>query len=264
VSAAANLLEWLAVTPFRVALVVISVPALLLTAAGLLVVRRVFAEDIAAAGGVAGPKAGYMAETYAVLLGLMLAAAFASYQEAQETVVGEGQALKAILRVAPRLEGAQGAVLAGAIRDYARLVAEEEWPKLPMGEADPAAERAFERLFEVGTSAMTDVGFGAAGFLAATQVQGLLEEVLRRRTERLAAGPGRPLADLLSQIVVGLTLLAVAIPWFLESRSLALHLILSGLLVVSYVALITLSVELLYPFAGQIALDPGPIRAVLG
>jgi hypothetical protein len=133
-----------------------------------------------------------------------------------------------------------------------------------MGEADPATERAFERLFEVGTSAVTDVGLGTASFLAATQVQGLLEEVLRRRAERLAAGPGRPLADLLSQIVVGLTLLAVAIPWFLESRSLALHLIPSGLLVVSYVALITLSVELLYPFAGQIALDPGPIRAVLG
>jgi CHASE2 domain-containing sensor protein len=95
------------------------------------------------------------------------------------------------------------------------------------------------------------------------QVQGLLQDVLRRRTTRLAAGPGRPLAELLSEILVGLTLVAVAIPWFLESRSFVLHLLLSGMLVMSYIALITLSVELLYPFAGQVALGPEPFQAVL-
>jgi hypothetical protein len=260
---AANLLEWLAVTPFRVALVVIAIPALLATSAGLLLVRWVFADDIAGASGMAGSKAGYMAETYAVLLGLMLAASFAGYQGMQETVLGEGQSLKAIMHVAPQLPAPQRAAVEAAVQDYARLVVENEWPRLALGDADEAAERAFERLFEAGTAVASEVGFGAAGFFAASQIQGLLQEVLRRRTERLAAGPGRPLADLLSEILVGLALVAVAIPWFLESRSLILHLLLSGMLVITYITLITLSVELLYPFAGQIALDPEPIRAVL-
>ncbi len=42
-----------------------------------------------------------------------------------------------------------------------------------------------------------------------------------------------------------------------------LHLLLSGMLVLTYIALITLSVELLYPFAGQVALAPEPFQALL-
>jgi hypothetical protein len=131
-----------------------------------------------------------------------------------------------------------------------------------LGEADDAAEAAFQRLFTIAARPPGDAGLGAS-FLAVNQVQGLLQDVLRRRTTRLAAGPGRPLAELLSEILVGLTLVAVAIPWFLESRSFVLHLLLSGMLVMSYIALITLSVELLYPFAGQVALGPEPFQAVL-
>jgi hypothetical protein len=259
---ASNLLEWLAITPFRVALLVIGVPALVVTTTGLLLVRRIFADELATADRVAGSKAGYMAETYGVLLGLMLAAAFASYQEMQDTILGEGQSLKAIMHVAPSLPGTQGTELAEGIRRYAQHVVEDEWPKLAFGDGDEAAENAFQRLFEIAARPPGDAGF-AASFLAANQVQVLLQDVLRRRSSRLAAGPGRPLAELLSEVLIGLTLAAVAIPWFLESRSIVLHLLLSGMLVLTYIALITLSVELLYPFAGQVALAPEPFQALL-
>jgi hypothetical protein len=259
---ASNLLEWLAITPFRVALLVIAVPALIVTSIGILLVRRIFADELATADRVTGSKAGYMAETYGVVLGLMLAAAFAGYQDMQDTVLGESESLKAILHVSPNLPGAQRAELEEGVRRYAQLVIEDEWPKLALGEADDAAEAAFQRLFTIAARPPGDAGLGAS-FLAVNQVQGLLQDVLRRRTTRLAAGPGRPLAELLSEILVGLTLVAVAIPWFLESRSFVLHLLLSGMLVMSYIALITLSVELLYPFAGQVALGPEPFQAVL-
>lgn len=259
---ASNLLEWLAITPFRVALLVISIPALIVTTAGLLLVRRIFADELATADRVAGSKAGYMAETYAVLLGLMLATAFASYQEMQDTVLGEGESLRAILHVAPSLPGAQSGELEEGVRRYARHVVEDEWPKLAFGGSDEAAEAAFQRLFEIAARPPGDAGLGAS-FIAANQVQILLQDVLRRRTSRLASGPGRPLAELLSEVLMGLTLVSVAIPWFLESRSVVLHVILSGMLVVTYLALITLSVDLLYPFAGQVALGPEPFQAVL-
>ena len=196
----------------------IGVPALIITGIGILLVRRIFADELATADRVTGSKAGYMAETYGVVLGLMLAAAFAGYQEMQETVLGESQSLKAILHVTPNLPGAQRAELEEGVRRYVQLVIEDEWPKLALGEADDAAEATFQRLFTIAAQPPGDAGLGAS-FLAVNQVQGLLQDVLRRRTTRLAAGPGRPLAELLSEILVGLTLVAVAIPWFLDSRS---------------------------------------------
>jgi hypothetical protein len=84
-----------------------------------------------------------------VVLGLMLAAAFAGYQDMQDTVLGESESLKAILHVSPNLPGAQRAELEEGVRRYAQLVIGDEWPKLALGEADDAAEAAFQRLFTI-------------------------------------------------------------------------------------------------------------------
>jgi hypothetical protein len=70
---------------------------------------------------------------YAVLLALVVIAAWEELEEARATVRDEANELAEVFWLAHRLPGPEGPRLQGLARSYARVVAEEEWPLMAQG-----------------------------------------------------------------------------------------------------------------------------------
>jgi hypothetical protein len=259
--APANLLQWTAVQPMGVGLVVLGVPAVVLTWAGVVLVRLALA-DTPPAETVVSTKAGYLAETYALLLGMLLVAALAEFQDMQTTVAAEAGKLAAIRSLASGLDPGDRAAWRGAIGAYAHAVAEQEWPELALGGHSAAADRALDRLFEL--LGRTPAPPGSAAAIVLPRVGELLQAVVDHRAARITNGPPDAAEGHLGRALLVLTVLAIAVPWFLRSANLLVHLVLAGLLTLAYIGLIVMAVDLFYPFAGGMHLGPEPLALLSG
>lgn len=248
-----NLLQWTALQPPNVALVVLGVPAVLLTWFGVVVVRQALA-DTPPADAIVSTKAGYLAETYAILLGMLLVAALAEFQDMQTTVAAEAGKLAAIRSLTAGLEPVDRAAWDEAVSSYARVVAQEEWPELALGGHSAGVDRALERLFTLVGGTSAPPGSPAATILPRTGE--LLQAVVDHRAARVTNGPPDAAEGELGRALLILTAIAIAVPWFLRSTNLLIHLLLAGLLTLAYIALIVTAIDLFYPFAGGMHLGP--------
>ena len=253
-----NLLEWFASLSFDVAVFVLYVPALVVTALGTLVVRWVFSDQVAPDSAVTPTKVGFMAEVYSVMLGFLVAVAYAQYGETRTSVRHEVESLKMIQAVAGDF-GAEAAPLQDAVVNYAQAVVEGEWELLAFGDESPQVEAALGALFD----ALPDPDGSLNAALTVNQLRGLIQNVAANRVERISAAPDTRIADLLSGVLVLVTGLAISIAWFLRGPSVLLHLILGGILVTTFLSLILLSVELIYPFAGDLSISPDEFRGLI-
>lgn len=257
----ANFLQWTALQPTGVALLVLGLPALLLTWVGVGLVRLALA-DTPPADGLVSTKAGYLAETYALVLGMLLVAALAEFQDMQQTVAAEAGKLAAIDALGSSLEPGQRLRWREAVGSYARAVAEEEWPEMQLGGRSAAADRALDRLFALLGQQPAPPGSAAAVVLP--RAGELLQAVVDHRAARLSNGPPDAAEGQLGRVLLALTALAVAVPWFLRPANLLVHLILAGLLTLAYIGLIVVAIDLFYPFAGGMRLGPEPLAALAG
>ena len=119
-NAPSNLLEWLASLPFDVAVFVLYVPALVLTAFGTLLVRWLFSDHVAPESSVGPTKVGFMAQVYSVMLGFLVAATYAQYGETRTWVRQEVESLRLIRNITSDVATPQAEALKTAVSDYAR------------------------------------------------------------------------------------------------------------------------------------------------
>jgi hypothetical protein len=259
--APANLLQWTAVQPVGVGLVVLGVPAVVLTWLGVILVRLALA-DTPPADAVVSTKAGYLAETYALLLGMLLVAALAEFQDMQTTVAAEAGKLAAMRSLASGLAPGDRTAWSEAIGSYAQAVAHEEWPELALGGRSAAADQALDRLFAL--LGRTSAPPGSAAAIVLPRAGELLQAVVDHRAARITNGPPDEAEGHLGRALLVLTAVAVAVPWFLRSANLLVHLVLAGLLTLAYIGLIVMAVDLFYPFAGGMRLAPDPIAHLSG
>lgn len=259
---ASNFLEWLAETPFLVAFLVIAIPGILISTLGILLVRAFYPSEYRITGTAAHAKINYMAEIYAVMIGLFLVSAFEQYQDMQTTVRNEALALRALTQTSAQFSpDAQGA-LPDLIQAYLRTVIEEEWPLLKFGDESQTAQVDLDRIFagiaEAGRYSAEDRGI-------AIQAQQIATQVLTRRAERVTNGPGSgdALPNMLSSVLMVLTLVAIALPWFVYTPYAIVHILLGTALVVVFISLIILAVKMLYPFAGELMIPPDDFIAAM-
>lgn len=255
-----NLLQWTALQPLPVALTVLGIPAVMLTWIGVLVVRALM-HDTPTGEAVVATKTSFIAEVYAVLLGMLLVAAMSEFQGMQTVVLAEAQKLGAVKSLAEGLGTEDGRRLATAVDRYARAVVEQEWAELALGGQSDAADVALAGLWrQVGALGAAPSGMGMA---ASIQVGGLLRDVVDHRAERVTNGPPDAAEGELGEALLALTLVAIAVPWFMRSTNLLVHLLLAAVLTVTYVGMIVFAIDLFYPFAGSLHLGPEPFAAVL-
>lgn len=260
-----NLMEWVADTPFIIGFLFLGTPALILSILGIGLIRFAYSRTDLERTVVGVAKVNYMAEVYAMVLGLFVVAAYESFQEMEKTVEEEALMLVALDRTLTGLPDAQASPLRQQLHDYVRLVVEEEWEVQRFGGVSSAAERELNRLIS-SMSAMVSLpaddaeGLSHSVYLAANEY---LAAIVANRADRLAATPDRDLSSLYSNVLIAVTIVALVMPWFVFSPFASIHVMLAAALVTVFVSLIVLAVHTLYPFAGNLTITPEPFERIL-
>jgi len=257
-----NLLEWVADTRYLFAFLIIAIPSLMISILGILFVRAVYPDAERMSSRVVSAKVNYMAETYAVVLGLFLVGAFNDFQSMQTVIKTEALALRALHETAANLPREGTDDIRELVRSYTRTVIAEEWPLMKFGDESSSAQKDLDRIFAtISSAAAASDEYQGVGF----QAQRLAQQIMTQRAIRLTNGPGNgdTLSGAFSHFLLVLTLIAIALPWFLYTPHPLLHIVTGGALIVVFISSIVLAVKMLYPFAGELALQPTDFKAAL-
>lgn len=251
-----TLLEWVADTGYIEAFLIIVLPAFLITILGILFVRAVYPPEELSGSQVASAKMNYMSEIYSVVLGLILVGAFSNYLDMVTVVKTEAFALRGLHDFALNLRQPEGDRLAEQIRHYTRSVATEEWPLMKFGEDSQKTQQELDRIFG---------GIARISDQRSVSLERLAQEVLTQRAIRVSSsfGDGDTLSRAFSHFLALITFAAIALPWFLYSPHPLLHILTGGMLTTVFVSIIVMSVKMLYPFAGELAIQPTEFQMAL-
>src|SRR5215213_397229 len=144
-----------------VAVVFIVLIAVLVSLLGLALVRRVVpTSEIAAHTDVAGYVYAVIGVIYAVVLALVVIAAWEEYRDAREAATDEASAVLNLARAANGWPAGDSDQVESALVAYARHVVDVEWPAMARGDFGPTADtvtenRLWQALNEADESAAT-------------------------------------------------------------------------------------------------------------
>ena len=118
--------------------------------AGLILLRRFgYFRNLVISHEASGQYLSIVGTLYAVLLGLIVVDAMERFQHATTLVGEESNALAELIYLAGRMPGPIKADIHRRSADYARLVMDEEWPRMAEGRHLPEARRACFELMRV-------------------------------------------------------------------------------------------------------------------
>lgn len=251
---------WVAqLSPFEAATWIIGF-AIVLSVLCVILVGALFDPLISEASQVGSSNFGYIAEIYAVVLGLIAVVGFAEYQETRANLVNESALLRIVSTAVDGLPAGDSAVLRRHLRDYLEVTIAEEWPAMALGEASARAGAALDRLmqatYRVRPEAMPDM-------FTLAQLRDLLAELGTLRAQRITTSPDRNVMDVLVPVFGLTTMIAVLLGWFILGYSVYVQFAVSTLVIVVVLSIIYLSTILLFPFSSIIQLQPDDMRAVL-
>ena len=197
---------------------------------------------------------------YAVLMGLVVVAAWQQFQDARSTADGEADELAEIFWLGHRLPPAEGRRLQELARSYARVVVDEEWPMMAHGESSP---RAWDLIDEIRLTIQNQDPHTKAEQVLYQQGLERVHDLADARRDRLGESrEGIPLI-LWAVLVVG-AIVTVSFTYLFGMDSNTTHtLMVAALALVIGLVLFTIG-SLEYPFAGDVQLSPEAFYQVLG
>lgn len=211
---------------------------------------------------VGAAKFQFIAEVYAVSLGLALIGAFDHFTNAQTSVQREAATLEALSRAADAYDRPEQTTLRtqmkAAVRDYARAVVEREWATMSFGVA------SFEvnaRLKELSNAfILADPITPRQETLQQNTVE-WVREIGELRSFRLTT-VSRSLIAMVWLITLVGTGLAVIFPWFFGSPNIVVQGLMSCLLSAFLVLHLIVVLHLAYPFVGETSVSPQALIAL--
>ena len=234
---------------------------ILVSVGGLILVQRwVSIEQRKRHNDVAGFIYAVLGIAYAVLLGLVVVAAWEQFQTARNTAEREADELAEIFWLGHRLPPAEGHRLQELSRSYARVVVDEEWPMLARGESSP---RAWALIDEIRLTLQNQDPHTQAEQVLYDQGLERIHDLADARRDRLVeAREGIPLM-LWVVLVVG-AIVTVGFTYLFGMDSNTTHTLMVALLalVIGLVLFTIGSIE--YPFSGDVRLSPEAFHQVLG
>lgn len=255
--APSNFLNWLGSISFDVAFILVLLPTIVLAIVGTLLVRVLFAGRLTQGSAVGPTKNQVSAQIYAVVLGFILVYGFSEFNDARQNVLKETAALGRLMAQAHLAGEAAGPSIVAAIRGYAGTVATKEWPLMANGGESAEAVTWLRKL----DNSVLSGGASDAGLIKMRLSQ-LLDEVVARRVDRIAAAPDPALANIIFELLLIGALLAITTGWFLRGPSVFVHLILVTMITSSVITMMVLSAQLLYPFSGPVSISPEPFLSL--
>jgi hypothetical protein len=244
-----------------VAIAVIVLIAVLLSLIGLAVVRRLAPiDELAQHTDVAGYVYAVIGVIYAVVLALVVIAAWEEYRDARAAVADEASAVLNLARAANGWPAEDRAGVETALVAYARQVVDVEWPAMARGDFGPASDSVtVNQLWQ----ALNDADASAAAKSASYEVALLqLDDLGEARRNRLLFGQeGLPTS--MAVILITGAVVTVGFAYLFVIDNGLLHALMIASLAVLVVLLLLLQFQLGMPFQGVSAIEPTAMKLVL-
>jgi Protein of unknown function (DUF4239) len=205
---------------------------------------------------VSSQMLGVVAALFGLLLAFIIVIAYQNYADAQSNVTGEADALAAIVRDSGAFQPTERDRVRASIAAYVRTVADDEWPRMRKGNDSAQAWADINGIFAV-LQRVEPKSPSAVAFYDDSVRQ--LNVALDARRNRLDdAGGGLPWVIGALLFVGSLVIVGYAV--LIGSRSFWFHAIGAGAIVLIIGMSLVVLVALIYPFSGDLAIDPGPFE----
>jgi hypothetical protein len=244
-----------------VAVVFIVLMAVLVSLIGLALVRRLAPiDELAQHTDVAGYVYAVIGVIYAVVLALVVIAAWEEYRDAREAVDDEASAVLNLARAANGWPAGDRDKVEAALTGYARQVVDVEWPAMARGDFDPTADTVMENQL---WQALNEADETAAAKSASYEVALLqLDDLGEARRNRLLLGQeGLPMS--MAVILVIGAVVTVGFAYLFAVDNGLLHGLMIASLAVLVALLLLLQFQLGLPFQGVSAIEPTAMELVL-
>jgi hypothetical protein len=232
----------------------------LVSVAGLVLVQRMVPVELRKQhNDVAGFIYAVLGIAYAVLLGLVVVAAWEQFQTARNTTEREASELAEVFWLGHRLPEAEGHRLQELARSYARVVVDEEWPLIARGGSSP---RAWELMDEIRLTIQNmNPDTEAEQVLYEQGLERVYDLADARRDRLLDAREGIP--PILWVVLVVGAIVTVGFTYLFGLDDTTTHMLMVALLAL-IIGLILFTIgSLEYPFSGDIRLGPDAFELVL-
>jgi uncharacterized membrane protein len=232
----------------------------LVSVAGLVLVQRMVPVELRKQhNDVAGFIYAVLGIAYAVLLGLVVVAAWEQFQTARNTTEREASELAEVFWLGHRLPEAEGHRLQELARSYARVVVDEEWPLIARGGSSP---RAWELMDEIRLTIQNmNPDTEAEQVLYEQGLERVYDLADARRDRLLDAREGIP--PILWVVLVVGAIVTVGFTYLFGLDDTTTHMLMVALLAL-VIGLILFTIgSLEYPFSGNVRLGPDAFELVL-
>ena len=232
----------------------------LVSVAGLVLVQRMVPVELRKQhNDVAGFIYAVLGIAYAVLLGLVVVAAWEQFQTARNTTEREASELAEVFWLGHKLPEAEGHRLQELARSYARVVVDEEWPLIARGGSSP---RAWELMDEIRLTIQNmNPDTEAEQVLYDQGLERVYDLADARRDRLLDAREGIP--PILWVVLVVGAIVTVGFTYLFGLDDTTTHILMVALLAL-IIGLILFTIgSLEYPFSGNVRLGPDAFELVL-
>ncbi len=234
--------------------------SVLVAVAGLALVQRLVPSQLRQEhNDVAGFIYAVLGVIYAVLIALVVIAAWEDFAEARDTVEREASELDDVFRLAHPLPDPEGRQLQELARSYAQVVVEEEWGLMAQGRTSP---RAWDLLDDMTLQLEKVEVRTKADLVLYGEALDRTNELADARNARLVeAGEGIPTVLWGVLVVGGIMVVGFTYLFGLENTLVHMLMVAALALVISSV-LFTIGV-LEHPFSGNVRVGPEAFELVL-
>ena len=196
---------------------------------------------------IGGFKYAFLSSVYAGYIGLLLFGVYQKYDDVHSDIIMEVSALTSLDRVASAFPKATKDEIRKELRDYARNVAEVEWPQMQHRTLSFGSSASLDDIYYTYLALEPQTEKEIAAFQYSLQ---LLQVVRNNRGHRIRLSFGA-LTPLLWGVAVVGTTVSMIFPWFFGGPSIYAPILMATLVGIVTMSVFTVILKLSYPFAGE-------------
>ncbi|MEO5375203.1 MAG: DUF4239 domain-containing protein [Alphaproteobacteria bacterium] len=254
--------QWLIHQPMGVILLVIVGGGLVFIVGGVLLANNYLTPEELISNTLVGTfKFMFLAQIFTGVLAFIMVEAGNRYANAEAYVDTEIRGLRLLSRVVSHMPLENQTRFGDALKEYAKSVAETEWPMMASGDDSPISRAAFRRMlgvyFSFNPVDVSDRSVVAMGNLAVAMA-------VEARTNRLNNNVSRELSNFIWLSLLGLVVITAMFNWFFGTRGLRSQVAMGIALGSSILTCVFIVFLLANPFAGDTAIPPTPFLELAG